>query len=109
MFKVDNCCGRAGMLSLGRVLETGCRIKEGVKFSVVKMVRSKQKHEEGEEVSLEVSGGGEFQKERRVPSKWQARRVPLDQTERKPMKLQQNEEHGDSVKSQTDQGLREVL
>ena len=47
MFKVDNCCGRAGMLSLGRVLETGCRIKEGVKFSVIKMVRSKQKHEEG--------------------------------------------------------------
>ena len=33
----------------------------------------------------------------------------MDQTERKPMKLQQNEECGDSVKSQTDQGLGEVL
>ena len=40
------------------------------------MVRSKQRHEEGEEVSLEVSGEGGFQKERRVPSKRQARRVP---------------------------------
>ena len=39
MFKVDNCYGRAGMLSLGRVLEIGCRIKEGIKVSVIRMVR----------------------------------------------------------------------
>lgn len=74
------------------------------------MVRAKQRHEEGEEVGLEVSGGGDFWKERRVPSKRQARSVPcVCQTSRKPVRLQQNEEWGESVETQRDQGLGVVL
>lgn len=47
-----------------------------VKFGIINMVRWEQRHEGGDEVRLEVSGAGAFQKERRGPSKNQARSVP---------------------------------